>query len=142
MAISREELVKWALARAEENLASASANLDAARLHVAAENIFRTVEVSLEALLYYHGVRKIEYPGRRKPFTGRLALQFLIRDTLVTPGRIAKTVSDRYLEIATELHSARYSVESRFKKPQIEHAFRFAEDLLDTVRANVSDLLG
>lgn len=142
MGASREELVKWALARAEENLASASANVGAARLHAAAENIFRTVEVSLEALLYYHGVRKIEYPGRRKPFTGRLALQFLIRDTLVTPGRIAKDVGDIYLELATDLHSAGYDIGSSFEKRQIEHAYRFAEDLLDTVRASVADLLG
>ena len=82
MAANREDLVRWALERAEENLASAAENLSAGRLHAAAENIFRTVETSLETLLYYHGVRKIEYPGRRKKFVGKLALQFLIRDTL------------------------------------------------------------
>jgi HEPN domain-containing protein len=142
MARSREDLVRWALRRAEENFASAAANLEAARLFAAAENIFRTVETTLEALLYFYGVREIEYPGRRKKFTGRLALQFLVRDTLVAPGRISGEINDRYFGLATELHSAGYEIESGLEQAQLEEVLHFAEDLLDKARATASDLLG
>jgi len=83
MAKSREDLVRWSLQKAEEYLQSANENLKAGRLFPAAEEIFRSVETSLEAMLYHFGTKKIEYLGRRKKFTGRLALQFLIRDNLV-----------------------------------------------------------
>jgi HEPN domain-containing protein len=83
MARSREDLVRWSLKKAEEYMESASVNLRNDRLYPAAEEIFRVIETSLEAMLYHYGIRKIEYPGRKK-FTGRLALQFLIRDTLIS----------------------------------------------------------
>jgi len=66
---SRAGLVRWALERAEEYLQSAQDNLEAGRLFPAAEEIFRSVETALEALLYHYGVRKIEYPGTEKKFT-------------------------------------------------------------------------
>ncbi len=108
MVKNREDLYRWSLEKAEEYLQSASSNLKAERLYPAAEEIFRVIETSLEAMLYHYGIRKIEYPGRKK-FTGRLALQFLIRDSLLKMGRIDSETYDRYLDLATELHKAGYT---------------------------------
>src|SRR3989338_2676151 len=96
---SREDLVKWAIDRAEEYLKSAKDNLSSNRLYPGAEEIFRAFETSLEALLYYNGVNKIEYPGKKKKFTGRLALQFLVRDTLMKRKIIKEDVYSKYLEL-------------------------------------------
>ena len=63
---SREDLVKWAINKAEQYLKSAKDNLSGSRLYPAAEDIFRTIETSLEALLYYNGVKKIEYPWKEE----------------------------------------------------------------------------
>lgn len=52
MAESREDLVKWALEKAEEYLISAREDLEEDRLFVAADEISRAMENSLEALLY------------------------------------------------------------------------------------------
>ena len=109
MALSRKERVQWTLEKASEYLASANDNLQARRLFPAAEDIFRAVETALEALLYTYGVRAIEFPGRRDKFTGRLALQFLVRDTLVAPGRIEEDVYQQYLNLATGLHGGGYT---------------------------------
>jgi len=49
-------------------------------------------------MLYHFGVRKIEYSGRRKKFTGRLALQFLVRNNLVRTRRLESSIYDRYLQ--------------------------------------------
>jgi uncharacterized protein (UPF0332 family) len=51
MAKSREDSVKWCLKKAEEYLQSAQENIHASRLFPAAEEIFRSVESTLEALL-------------------------------------------------------------------------------------------
>ena len=125
---SRENLLKWAIDKAEQYLNSAKANLDKERLHPAAEDIFRTLETSLEALLYYNGIRKIEYPGKKKKFTGRLALQFLVRDTLLKRGKIKKEVYDKYLELAIDLHSGGYEGGRYFEKEELNKAFKFTED--------------
>lgn len=130
MAKSREDLVKWAIDKAEQYLKSAKDNLSYERLYPAAEDIFRTVETSLEALLYYNGVKKIEYPGKRKKFTGRLALQFLVRDTLLKRKIIREDVYDKYLELATDLHSGGYEFGRYFKKDELNKAFEFVEDFL------------
>jgi len=130
MAKSRDDLVKWSLQKAEENLQSAQVNIDAERFFPAAEEIFRAVESTLEALLYHFGVRKIEYPGRRTKFTGRLALQFLVRDNLVRGGRLERKTYDKYLELATELHRAGYQPSKTFSKEDLMKNLRFAEDLL------------
>lgn len=108
---------------------SARQNLDENRLFPAAEEIFRSVETTLEALLYHFGTRKIEYPGKAKKFTGRLALQFLIRDNLTRPGRISREEYDRYLALASELHMAGYNHGSIFLERELERDLRFAEDL-------------
>lgn len=130
MAKSREDLVKWALDKAEQYLESAKANLDEERLYPAAEDIFRAMETSLEASLYYNGIRKIEYPGKKKKFTGRLALQFLIRDTLLKRGKIKKEVYDKYFELATDLHSGGYELGAYFEKNALIKEFEFVEDFL------------
>jgi len=137
MAKSREDLVKWSLRKAEEYLQSAQANVDAGRLFPAAEEIFRSFESSLEALLYHFGVRKIEYPGRRAKFTGRLALQFLIRDNLVRAGRLERETYDRYLGLAMELHRAGYQPSRTFSKEDLVKNLRFAEDLLTKAKSIV-----
>jgi len=130
MAKSREDLAKWSLNKAEEFLESARKNLNEDRFFPAAEEIFRVVETTLEALLYYYGVRKIEYPGTRKKFTGRLALQFLIRDNLLKRARITREEYDKYLALATELHLAGYRQSQIFDERELEEDLRFAEDLL------------
>jgi len=137
MAKSREDLVKWCLKKAEEYLQSAQENIHAGRLFPAAEEIFRSVENALEALLYNFGVRKIEYPGERTKFTGRLALQFLIRDNLVRAGRLERAVYDKYLSLATELHMAGYQPNKTFTSEELKENLRFAEDLLTKTRSTV-----
>lgn len=127
---SREDLVKWAINKAEQYLKSAKDNLSNGRLYPAAEDIFRTIETSLEAFLYYNGIKKIEYPGKKKRFTGRLALQFLVRDTLVKRKIIKEEIYNRYLELATDLHSGGYEFGRYFKKDELNKAFEFVEDFL------------
>jgi HEPN domain-containing protein len=137
MAKSREDLVKWCLRKAEEYLQSAQENIRAGRLFPAAEEIFRAVENTLEGLLYNFGVRKIEYPGVRSKFTGRLALQFLIRDNLVRAGRLEREVYDKYLSLAAELHMAGYQPSKTFSGEELRDNLRFAEDLLIRARSIV-----
>ena len=134
MAKSREDLVKWCLKKAEEYLQSSQENIRANRLFPAAEEIFRSVENTLEALLHNFGIRKIEYPGGRKKFTGRLALQFLIRDKFVKAGRLESVVYDEYLGMATELHKASYQPGRAFSSEELKENLRFAEDLLTKAR--------
>jgi uncharacterized protein (UPF0332 family) len=128
MAKSREDLVRWSLEKAEEYLESASINLQNDRLYPVAEELFRVIETSLEAMLYHYGVTKIEYPGRKK-FTGRLALQFLIRDTLMNLGRIDRETYNKYLEFASELHKAGYNHGKTFDREPLKEALVFAEEL-------------
>lgn len=116
---------------------SAQENIRAGRLFPAAEEIFRSVESALEALLYNFGVRKIECPGERTKFTGRLALQFLIRDNLVRAGRLERAVYDKYLSLATELHMAGYQPSKTFSSEELKENLRFAEDLLTKTRSTV-----
>lgn len=130
MGKSREDLVRWAIDKAEQYLKSAKDNLVKERLYPAAEDIFRTLETSLEALLYHNGIKKIEYPSKKKKFTGRLALQFLIRDTLLKRGKIQKDTYDKYLELATDLHSGGYEFGRYFKIDELNEAFEFVEDFL------------
>ncbi len=119
MGRSRGGLASWALQKAEEYLESARANIEAGRLFPAAEEVFRSVENSLEALLYTRGVRRIEYPGSRGKFTGRLALQFLVRDNLVKAGVVEQRVYDEYMRLATDLHSAGYKPDTRFNVEEL-----------------------
>ena len=128
MAENQGDLVKWALDKAEEYLSSAKNNVEEDRLFVAAEEAFRAIENSLEALLYQQGIKKIAYPGKEKEFTGRLALQFLIRDNLLKKGIISKAQYDKYLGYATELHQAGYRYGS-FDEKRLEEALVYAEDL-------------
>lgn len=59
MGRSRGGLANWALQKAEEYLESAQANIEAGRLFPAAEEVFRSVENSLETFLYCRGVEKL-----------------------------------------------------------------------------------
>lgn len=134
MAGNRKDLVKWSLQKAEEYLESAAINLQNNRLYPDAEELFRTVETTPEAMLYHYGASKIEYPGRKK-FTGRLALQFLVRDTLMAPGRISNETYNKYLELASELHRAGYTYGKSFNKEFLKEALQFAEELFYTAKA-------
>lgn len=122
--------------KAEEYIESAKSNLEHGRFYPAAEELFRVVETVLEAMLYYYGTKRIEYPGRKK-FTGRLALQFLIRDHLLNMGRIDKEVYNKYLELASELHLAGYTHGKSFNKKFLREALMFAEDLFYKAKATV-----
>lgn len=133
MVESREDLVKWALDRAEEYLLSAKKNLEEGRLFVAAEEIFRAIENSLEAMLYQQGIKKIAYPGKEREFTGRLALQFLVRDNLLKK-IISEMDYNEYLGYATKLHQAGYRYGS-FDEKQLEGALAYAEDLFNRALA-------
>lgn len=135
MAKSPEDSIKWCLKKAEETPQSAQENIPAKRLFPAAEEIFRSVESTLEAFLYNFGVRKIDYPGERKKFTGRLALQFLIRDNLVRAGRLERALYDKYLSLATELHMASYQPNKTFDTEELKENLRFAEDLLTKAKS-------
>ncbi|MFQ6089327.1 MAG: HEPN domain-containing protein [Candidatus Methanofastidiosia archaeon] len=115
--------------KAEQYLDSASENLRNERLYPAAEEIFRAIETTLEALLYYYGIRKIEYHGTEKKFTGRLALQFLIRNNLVNKKRVSRNVYNKYLELATDLHLAGYTFGKSFIREDLEKHLEFAENL-------------
>jgi len=137
MAKNREDTVKWCLKKAEEYLQSAQQNLQANRLFPAAEEIFRSIESSLEALLYNYGVRKIEYPGGHTKITGRLALQFLIRDNLVRTRRLERIVYDKYVSLATELHMAGYQPSRTFNPQELKENLQFAEDLLTKAKSTV-----
>lgn len=123
--------------KAEEYLQSASSNIKAGRLFPAAEEIFRAVETLLEAMLYHFGIREIEYPGTKKPFTGRLALQFLVRDNLLHRGRLSREVYGRYMTMATELHLAGYTPDRMFEPKELEENMEFAEGLFIKVKSMV-----
>jgi len=126
--------VNWCLKKAEEYLESAKDNIQKERLYPAAEEIFKCVETLLEALLYFYGVKKIEYPGRIKKFSGRLALQFLIRDVLVKGGKIEKGIYEKYLTLASELHFASYRKGKYFEKEELKRYLDFAKELLIKVK--------
>jgi len=134
---SQESSAEWALKKAEEYLESASGNMKSGRLFPAAEEIFRAVETLLEAMLYHFGIREIEYPGTKKPFTGRLALQFLVRDNLLHRGRLSREVYGRYMTMATELHLAGYTPDRMFEPRELQENLEFAEDLFIKVKAMV-----
>ena len=136
MAESRKDLAKWALDKAEEYLGSAKDNLEQDRLYVAAEEIFRSIENSLEAMLYQQGITKISYPGREKEFSGRLALQFLARDNLVQKKIISQSDFDKYLAYASKLHKAGYQFGS-FGEKELDAALGYAENLYYRARQKV-----
>jgi len=136
MAKSREDLSRWALEKAEEYLLSAQKNIEEERLFVAAEEIFRAMENSLEALLYHKGVKRIAYPGREKEFTGRLALQFLVRDELVSKGTINSEDYNLYLRYASDLHKAGYSY-GTFDRKYLEDALEYVESVFYKAKAIV-----
>jgi uncharacterized protein (UPF0332 family) len=130
MAKNQDDSVNWCLRKAEEYLQSAQDNIRAGRLFPAAEEIFRSVETVLEALLRLRGIEKVEYPSTGKKFTGRLALQFLIRDNLVRKGIIERAVYDKYLSLATELHMFGYMPNKTFSLEELRETLRFAEDMI------------
>ena len=129
MGKNQKELIEWSLQKAEEYLISANINLTDGRLHPAAEEIFRAAETSLETMLYAGGTKKIEYPGRKEPFKGRLALQFLVRDNLLRAGKLEQEDYSNYLRLSSELHQGGYQYSREFKAKELEEFLDFAERL-------------
>jgi len=105
---------------------------------VAAEEIFRAMENSLEAILYHKGVKRISYPGKEKEFTGRLALQFLIRDELVSKGTVSTEDYDCCLRYASDLHRAGYSYGS-FDRKYLEDALEYAEKVFYNAKSVIQN---
>jgi uncharacterized protein (UPF0332 family) len=128
MAESQKDLVDWAAQKAEEYLASAKTNLDEGRLFVAAEEIFRSIENSIEAMLYARGIKRIAFPSKGKEFTGRLALHFLVRENLLKAKVISSEDYGKYLNYATKLHQAGYNYGS-FEENELRQSLEFAEGL-------------
>ena len=135
---SQKDLVDWCLRKSEEYLESAKKNTEEERTYPAAEEIFKAVETILEAMLYTKGVKEIKYPGREKPFKGRLALQFLVRDYLLNKDIISKEIFDKYLEIETELHSSGYIYGKTFEKKELKKYIDFAENLFFKAKSLIS----
>ena len=134
MAKNQGDLAEWALQKAEQYLQSAKGNLEEGRLFVAAEETFRSMENCLEAMLYSQGISKIAYPGKEKEFTGRLALQFLVRDNLLNKKLIERRDYDKYLAYAAKLHQAGYRYGS-FEEKELKEALEYAEDLFHRAAA-------
>lgn len=130
---NRKGLAEWALERAEEYLQSAKSNFAEGRLYVAAEEAFRAMENSLEALLYARGIETIRYPGKTSDYKGRLALQFLARDNLVGK-TITKQEFGAYLDFVDELHRAGYEY-GVFDKETVKKALGFVEKMFFKARA-------
>jgi len=137
MAKNQGDLADWALQKAEEYLQSAKSNIGEDRLFVAAEETFRAIENSLEAMLYSQGISKIAYPRKGKEFTGRLALQFLVRDNLLDKKLIERQDYDKYLAYAAKLHQAGYRYGS-FEEKEVEEALGYAEDLFHRAAAKTN----
>jgi len=134
MANDQKDLADWALQKAEQYLQSAKSNFEEDRLFVAAEEVFRAIENSLEAMLYSQGISKIAYPGKGKEFTGRLALQFLVRDNLLDKKLIERRDYDKYLAYAAKLHQAGYRY-GTFEENDLEDALEYAENLFHRASA-------
>jgi hypothetical protein len=135
MAGSRERRVQWAIKKSQENLDSATDNIEAGRTYPAAEEIFRSVESSLTALLYSVGVEVIEYPQYGGKLTGRQALQPLIRENLLRRGIITDGEYQTYRRLVTDLHHEGYRPGKTFKDSELQGYAEFAEDLLVKTRA-------
>ena len=135
MAGSQERRVQWAIKKAQENLDSATDNIEEGRTYPAAEEIFRSVESSLTALLYSVGVEVIEYHRYDGKLTGRQALQPLIRENLLRRGIITDEEYQTYRRLVTDLHHEGYRPGKTFKDSELLGYAEFAEDLLVKTRA-------
>ena len=80
MVRSQQERVQWSVKKAQEFYDSAIQNIEANRRYPAAEEVFRSVESCLTALLYNEGITRIEYKDWTGTLTGRLAHQSLVLD--------------------------------------------------------------
>jgi uncharacterized protein (UPF0332 family) len=134
MAESQDNSLEWFLQKAEEYISSASLNFENKRFFPAAEEIFKCFETLLECLLYFHGIKRIEFGAPAKKYSGRLALQFLVRDNLIHAGRVSQKTYNYYLEMASELHGGGYSVGKHFNSKTIQNYLEIAEDFLIEVK--------
>ena len=138
MARSQERRVQWAIRKSQEFLDSASNNIDEGRTYPAAEDIFRSVESSLTALLYNEGITTIEYPQYGENLRGRQALQSLMRENLLRKGIITDEEYQTYRRFVSALHQAGYRPGKTFKESELQESIEFAEDLLVKTKAATS----
>lgn len=135
MARNQERRVQWAIKKSQEYHDSATDNIEAGRTYPAAEEIFRSVESSLTALLYSVGIEEIEYPRYGENLTGRQALQPLIRENLLNRGIITNEEYQTYRRLVTDLHHEGYRPGKTFNDNELQDYSEFAEDLLIKTRA-------
>ena len=106
----------------------------------AAEEIFRSVETNLTALLYNEGIVDIEYPRYGEDsLTGRSALQRLIRDYLIQREIITNEEYQTYRNLVSELHERGYIPGEDFDKNELTEYAEYAENLLVKARAVLPD---
>lgn len=134
MGLSQRGRVEWSLRKAREYLESAGDNLAAGRCYPAAEDIFRSVESSLTALLYNEGIASIEYRDWSGTLTGRLAHQSLVREYLYRRGIISGVEYQTYLNLVSDLHHEGYRPGKVFDAGVLVGYSEFAENLLVKVR--------
>jgi HEPN domain-containing protein len=139
MVRSQQERVQWSVKKAQEYYDSAIHNIEANRRYPAAEEIFRSVESCLTALLYNEGITRIEYKDWNGVLTGRLAHQSLVREYLFRQGRISNEEYQKYLNLVNDLHHERYQPGTVFNKQDLIDYAEFAESLLIKVRATISE---
>jgi HEPN domain-containing protein len=139
MVRSQLERVQWSFNKAQEYYDSEIHNIEANRRYPAAEEIFRSVESCLTALLYNEGITRIEYKDWDGVLTGRLAHQSLVREYLFRQGRISNEEYQKYLNLVNDLHHEGYQPGTVFNKQDLIDYTEFAESLLIKVRATISE---
>jgi HEPN domain-containing protein len=139
MVRSQLERVQWSFNKAQEYYDSEIHNIEANRRYPAAEEIFRSVESCLTALLYNEGITRIEYKDWDGVLTGRLAHQSLVREYLFRQGRISNEEYQKYLNLVNDLHHEGYQPGTVFNKQDLIDYAEFAESLLIKVRATISE---
>jgi HEPN domain-containing protein len=139
MVRSQQERVQWSVKKAQEFYDSAIQNIEANRRYPAAEEVFRSVESCLTALLYNEGITRIEYKDWDRTLTGRLAHQSLVREYLFRQGIISNEEYQKYLNLVNDLHHEGYQPGTVFDKQDIIDHAEFAENLLIKVRATISE---
>ena len=139
MVRSQRERVQWSVKKAQEFYDSAIQNIEANRRYPAAEEVFRSVESCLTALLYNEGITRIEYKNWTGTLTGRLAHQSLVREYLFRQGIISNEEYQKYLNLVNDLHHEGYQPGTVFDKQDLINYAEFAENLLIKVIAIISE---
>ena len=103
---------------------------------MASEDIFRAIEMALEALLYAYGVRRIEYPGKVKKFKGRLALQFSLETSLLNQEDLRGFISTSIWKLLPNCTMEAIGFKL-LKKSKLNEYLRIAEELIVLARLEI-----